>query len=169
MARDVIFYENLTFNHYLETIAANWDPSGGFAGARAFASTEEEADLEEQNIPDASAVAGPVPYCFIDMQMDDDNPRKSANAEAYYHFADIGYITPDNVDTNVSERVGPGFVPNPEVGDEASYPEDPTLPRYTKTGLQILGLVAAVHPLSPSPVEEPKTVKRALQRPDREK
>ncbi|CAI7768250.1 unnamed protein product [Closterium sp. NIES-54] len=81
--------------------------------------------------------------------MDDENPRESVNAETYFDFADTGYVTPQPVDTNISERIGPNFLPDPEEGDEAAYPEDTNLPRYTQSGLQMLGLVTAFyHPTS---------------------
>ncbi|CAI7899017.1 unnamed protein product [Closterium sp. NIES-53] len=77
--------------------------------------------------------------------MDDENPWEIINAEVYYDFADNGYVTPQPVNTNVSKRRGPNFLPDPEAGDEAVYPEDPNLPRYILIGLQILGLITAIH------------------------
>ncbi|CAI7733618.1 unnamed protein product [Closterium sp. NIES-53] len=92
--------------------------------------------------------------------MDDENPRESINAEVYYDFANNGYVTPQPVNTNVSERIGPNFLPDPKAGDEAVYREDPKIPRYTQSGLQILGLVTAVHG-APMP-REPATVQQTL-------
>ncbi|CAI7786735.1 unnamed protein product [Closterium sp. NIES-53] len=92
--------------------------------------------------------------------MDDENPRESVNAETYFDLADTGYVTPAAVNTNEAERVGPNFIPEPEEGDEAAYPEDATLPRYTQSGLQILGLVTAVH--GTNTPKEPATVQQAL-------
>ncbi|CAI7932528.1 unnamed protein product [Closterium sp. NIES-54] len=51
-------------------------------------------------------------------------------------------------------------MPDPEAGDEAAYPEDTTLSRYTQSGLQILGLVTAVH--GTDTPKEPATVQQAL-------
>ncbi|CAI7780847.1 unnamed protein product [Closterium sp. NIES-54] len=99
--------------------------------------------------------------------MDDDNPRESVNAETFYHFADNGYVTPATVNTNEADRVGPNFLPDPEAGDEAAYPEDANLPRYSQTGLQILGLVTAVH--GDTLPKEPATVQQALGGEHREK
>ncbi|CAI7892353.1 unnamed protein product [Closterium sp. NIES-53] len=110
----------------------------------------DEADWDEQNVANASEEAGPLPFCSVDVPMDEDNPRESLNAETFYYFADNGYVTPATVNTNEAERVGPNFIPDPEAGDEAAYPEDATLPRYSQTGLQILGLVTAVS--APGPV-----------------
>ncbi|CAI7808941.1 unnamed protein product [Closterium sp. NIES-54] len=93
--------------------------------------------------------------------MDDENPRDSVNADTYYHFADTGYVTPQPVNTNISERYGPGFTPDPEAGDEAVYPEDPLLNRHAPSGLQVLGLVTAVHGTS-TPLQEPRSIKQAL-------
>ncbi|CAI7837787.1 unnamed protein product [Closterium sp. NIES-53] len=121
------------------------DLTGGFRGNRAFASSADEADWDEQNVVGASEEAGPLPYYSVLVPMDDENPRESINAEVYYDFADNGYVTPQPVNMNVSERIGPNFLPDPEAGDKAFYPEDPNLPRYTQSGLQILGLVTAVH------------------------
>ncbi|CAI5473562.1 unnamed protein product [Closterium sp. Yama58-4] len=159
-ARDVIFYERLTLPTYLANLDENQDPTGGFCGDRAFASAEDEADWDEQNVDRASEEAGPLPYCSVDVPMDDENPRESINAETYYHFADNGYVTPAQVNTNEAECVGPNFNPAPEAGDEAVYPEDTTLPRYTQSGLQILGLVTAVH--GAEIPKEPATVQQAL-------
>ncbi|CAI7882827.1 unnamed protein product, partial [Closterium sp. NIES-54] len=166
-ARDVIFYERLTLPTYLANLEENRDPTGGFRGDRHFASALDEADWDEQNVDNASDEAGPLPYCSVPIPMDDENPCKSVNAETYFDLADTGYVTPAAVNTNEAERVGPNFIPDPEDGDEAAYPEDATLPRYTQSGLQILGLVTAVHgTITP---KEPATVQQALGGEHREK
>ncbi|CAI7902991.1 unnamed protein product [Closterium sp. NIES-53] len=157
---DVIFYERLTLPTYLANLEENRDPTGGFRGDRHFASTADEADWDEQNVDNASDEAGPLPYCSVPIPMDDENPRESINAETYFDLADAGYVTPAAVNTNEAERVGPNFIPDPEDGDEAAYPEDTTLPRYTQSGLQILGLVTAVH--GTNTPKEPATVQQAL-------
>ncbi|CAI7822384.1 unnamed protein product [Closterium sp. NIES-53] len=138
----------------------NRDPTGGFRGDRHFASAADEADWDEQNVDNASDEAGPLPYCSVPIPMDNKNPRDSANAETYFDLADTGYVTPADINTNEAERVGPNFIPDPEYGDEAAYPEDTTLPRYTQSGLQILGLVTAVH--GTDTPKEPATVQQAL-------
>ncbi|CAI7926774.1 unnamed protein product [Closterium sp. NIES-53] len=169
-ARDVIFYERLTLQTYLANLHENRDLTGGFRGDRAFASAADEADWDEQNVDNASEEAGPLPYCSVDVPMDANNPRNSNNAEIFYHFADNGYVTPVTVNTNEAERVGPNFIPDPEAGDEAAYPEDPELPRYSQTGLQILGLVTAVHGNAGNTLpKEPATVQQALGGEHREK
>ncbi|CAI7913353.1 unnamed protein product [Closterium sp. NIES-54] len=152
---------------YLANLQEDQDPTGGFRGDRAFASAADEADWDEQNVANASEEAGPLPFCSVDVPMDEDNPRESLNAETFYYFADNGYVTPATVNTNEAERVGPNFIPDPEAGDEAAYPEDATLPRYSQTGLQILGLVTAVH--GNTLPKEPATVQQALGGEHREK
>ncbi|CAI7831627.1 unnamed protein product [Closterium sp. NIES-53] len=159
-ARDVIFYERLTLPTYLANLEENRDPTCGFRGDRHFASAADEADWDEQNVDNASDEAGPLPYCSVPIPMDDENPRESINTETYFDLADTGYVTPAEVNTNEVERVGPNFIPDPEDGDEAAYPEDTTLPRYTQSGLQILGLVTAVH--GTDTPKEPATVQQAL-------
>ncbi|CAI7833945.1 unnamed protein product, partial [Closterium sp. NIES-53] len=159
-ARDVIFYERLTLPTYLANLEENRDPTGGFRGDRHFASAADEADWDEQNVDNASDEAGPLPYCSVPIPMDDENPRESVNTETYFDFVDTGYVTPAAVNTNEAERVGPNFIPDPEDGDEAAYPEDANLPRYTQSGLQILGLVTAVHGTT-TPMD-PATVQQAL-------
>ncbi|CAI7790297.1 unnamed protein product [Closterium sp. NIES-54] len=52
-------------------------------------------------------------------------------------------------------------------GDEAAYPADTSLPRYTKSGLQILGLVTPVH--GTETPKEPATIQQALGGEHREK
>ncbi|CAI7865492.1 unnamed protein product [Closterium sp. NIES-53] len=122
---------------------------------------------DEQTMDGASEEAEPLPYCSVPVLMDDENPCKGINAEVYYDFANNGYVTPQPVNTNVSECIGPNFIPDLEAGDEAVYPEDPNLPRYTQSGLRILGLVTGVHgaPMS----REPATVQQALGGEHREK
>ncbi|CAI7729050.1 unnamed protein product [Closterium sp. NIES-53] len=159
-ACDVIFYERLTVPTYLANLEEDRDPTGGFRGDRHFASAADEADWDEQNVDEASEEAGPLPYCSVDVPMDDENPRESANTDVFYHFADNGYVTPAEVNTNEAERIGPNFIPDPEAGDEAAYPADTTLPRYTQSGLQILDLVTAVH--GTEIPKEPATVQQAL-------
>ncbi|CAI7923626.1 unnamed protein product [Closterium sp. NIES-53] len=165
--RDVIFYKRLTLQTYLDNLAANRDLTGGFSGNRAFASAADEADWDEQNVDNASKEAGPLPYCSVPIPMDDENPRESVNAETYFDFADTSNATPQPADTNISECIGPNFLPDPEAGDEAAYPEDTNLPRYTQSGLQILGLVTAVH--GSEPPKEPATIQQALGGEHREK
>ncbi|CAI7886404.1 unnamed protein product [Closterium sp. NIES-54] len=82
-ARDAIFYERLTLQTYLDNLAANRDLTGGFCGNRAFASAAFEADWDEQNVDGASEEAGPLPYCSVDIPMDDNKPHESSNAETY--------------------------------------------------------------------------------------
>ncbi|CAI7781772.1 unnamed protein product [Closterium sp. NIES-54] len=158
-AHDVIFYERLTLQTYLDNLTANRDLTGSFSG-KAFTSAADEANWDEQNVDGASEEAGPLPYCSVNIPMDDDNPRESVNAETYFDFADTGYVTPQPVDTNISERIGPNFLSDLEVGDEAAYPEDTNLPRYTQSGLQILGLVTSVH--GAAPPKEPANIQQAL-------
>ncbi|CAI7777872.1 unnamed protein product [Closterium sp. NIES-53] len=148
-------------------IPENRDPTGGFRGDRHYASAADEADWDEQNVDNASEEAGPLPYCSVPISMDDENPRESVNAETYFEFADTGYVTPAEVNTDEAERTGPNFIPDPEAGDEAAYPEDTTLPRYSQIGLQILGLVTAVH--GTETPKEPATVQQALGEEHREK
>ncbi|CAI7893557.1 unnamed protein product [Closterium sp. NIES-54] len=166
-ARDVLSYERLTLPTYLANLEENRDPTGGFHGDRHFASAANEADWDEQNVDNASEEGGPLPYCSVPLPMDDENHRESVNAETYFEFADTGYVTPAEVNTNEAERIGPNFIPDPETGDEAAYPADTTLPRYTQSGLQILGLVTAVH--STGTPKEPATVQQALGGEHREK
>ncbi|CAI7854158.1 unnamed protein product [Closterium sp. NIES-53] len=151
-AHDVIFYERLTLLTYLANLEEDRDPTGGFRGDRAFASAAKEADWDKQNVDEASEEARPLPYCSVDVPIDDENPRESTNADVFYNFADNGYVTPAEVNTNEAERIGPNFIPDPETGDEAAYPADTTLPLYTQSGLQILGLVTAYSPGSGSSV-----------------
>ncbi|CAI7761653.1 unnamed protein product [Closterium sp. NIES-53] len=166
-ARDVIFYERLTLPTYLAKLAEDRDPTGGFRGDRAFASAADKADWDKQNVDNASEEAGPLPYCSVPIPMDDENPRESVNAETYFDFADTGYVTLAEVNTNEAKRIGPHFIPDPKTGDEAAYPADTTLPRYTLSGLQILGLVTAVH--GTETPKEPATVQQALGGEHREK
>ncbi|CAI7835441.1 unnamed protein product [Closterium sp. NIES-54] len=166
-ARDVIFYERLTLPTYLANLEENRDPTGGSRGDRAFASAADKADWDKQNVDNASEEPGPLPYCSVPIPMDEKNPRDSINAETYFDFADTGYVTPAEVNTNEAERIGPNFIHDPETGDEAAYLADTNLPRYTQSGLQILGLVTAVH--GTETPKEPATVQQALGGEHREK
>ncbi|CAI7872857.1 unnamed protein product [Closterium sp. NIES-53] len=91
-ARDVIYYERLTLQTYLDNLAANQELTGSFRGNRAFASAADEADWDEQNMEGASEEAGPLPYCYVDIPMEDDNPRESVNAETYFDFTDSAVV-----------------------------------------------------------------------------
>ncbi|CAI7912195.1 unnamed protein product [Closterium sp. NIES-53] len=166
-ACDVIFYERLTLPTYLANLEEDRDPTSGFRGDRHFAPAVDEADWDKQNVDNASEEAGPLPYCSVPIPMNDENPRESVNAETYFDFADTGYVTPAEVNTNEAECIGPNFLPDPESGDEAAYLADTTLPRYTQSGLQILGLVTAVH--GTETPKEPATVQQALGGEHREK
>ncbi|CAI7869006.1 unnamed protein product [Closterium sp. NIES-54] len=166
-ARDVIFYERLTLPTYLANLKEDRDPTGGFRGDRHFASAAHEADWDKQNVDNTSDEAGPLPYFSVPISMDDENPRESVNAKTYFDLADTGYVTPAEVNTNEAKRIGPNFIPDPETGDEAAHPEDTTLPSYTQSGLQILGLVIAVH--GTNTPKEPATVQQALGGEHREK
>ncbi|CAI7896151.1 unnamed protein product [Closterium sp. NIES-54] len=106
------------------------DPTGGFRGDRAFASAADEADWDEQNVDNASEEGGPLPYCSVPIPMDDENPRESVNAETYFDFADTGYVTPAEVNTNEAECIGPNFIPDPEAGcgSHGECFDDPTAP-----------------------------------------
>ncbi|CAI7797891.1 unnamed protein product [Closterium sp. NIES-53] len=117
--RDVIFYERLTLPTYLANLEEDRDPTSGFRGDRAFTSAADEADWDEQNVDNASEEAGALPYCSVNAPMDDENPRESTNAEVFYHFADTGYVTPAEVNTNEAERIGPNFIPDPETVQQA--------------------------------------------------
>ncbi|CAI7871800.1 unnamed protein product, partial [Closterium sp. NIES-53] len=112
----------LSLQTYLDNLAAEQDLTGGFRGNQAFATPADEADWDEKNVDGASEEAGPLPYWSVPVSMDDENPRESVNAEVYYDFADNGYVTPQPVNTNGSERIGPNFLPDPEAGDEAGRP-----------------------------------------------
>ncbi|CAI5464793.1 unnamed protein product [Closterium sp. Yama58-4] len=142
-------------------------PSQQLTPTPPFASAADEADWDEQNVEEASEEAGTLPYCSVDVPTDDDNPRESINAEVYYDLADNGYVTPAQVNTDEADCIGPNFIPDPEAGDDAVYPEDVNLPRYTQSGLQILGLVTADH--GAAPPKEPATVQQALGGEHREK
>ncbi|CAI7867381.1 unnamed protein product, partial [Closterium sp. NIES-53] len=59
-----------------------------FLNEHTFASATDEADWDEQNVDNASEEAGPLPFCPVDVPMDENNPRESVNAETFYYFAD---------------------------------------------------------------------------------
>ncbi|CAI7887534.1 unnamed protein product [Closterium sp. NIES-53] len=118
-ARDVLFYERLTLPTYLANLEENRDPTGGFHGDRHFVSAADEAEWDEQNVDNASEEVGPLPYCSVPIPMGDENPRDRINAETYFEFADTGYVTPAEVNTNEAERIGPNFIPDPETVQQA--------------------------------------------------
>ncbi|CAI7891788.1 unnamed protein product, partial [Closterium sp. NIES-53] len=132
MCGDVVIHPELALPFLTDLVtSSDRDLTSGFRGNRAFATPADEGDWDEQHMEGTSEEAGPLPYCSVDIPMDDDNPRESVNAKVYYDFANNGYVTPQPVDTNVSERIGPNFLPDPKAGDEATYPEDANLLRYT--------------------------------------
>ncbi|CAI7805897.1 unnamed protein product [Closterium sp. NIES-53] len=153
-ARDVIFYERLILQTYLDNLAAERDLTDGFRGNRAFALPADEADWDEKNVDGAYEEAGPLPYCSVPVSMDDENPRESINAEVYYDFADNGYVTPQPV--SASGPVAPPcscrllshqtLVWHHRLGH-------PSLPRLRgmHSRLLVSGLPRSLPPLPPSP------------------
>ncbi|CAI7925176.1 unnamed protein product [Closterium sp. NIES-54] len=114
-----------------------------------------------------------LPTYLANLEEDRDPTGGFRGDRAFASAADKANWDEQNVD-EASEEAGP--LPYcsfdiPMVSecycDEAAYPADTTLPRYTQSGLRILGLVTAVH--GTEIPKEPATVQQALGGEHREK
>ncbi|CAI7868338.1 unnamed protein product [Closterium sp. NIES-53] len=91
--------------------------------------------------------------------------HRSANFTAsFYSNSDLYRRSPGH---RAGEDIWHARMGHPKTGDEAAYPADTNLPRYTQSGLQILGLVTAVQ--GTEIPKETATVQQALGGEHREK
>ncbi|CAI7798739.1 unnamed protein product [Closterium sp. NIES-53] len=174
-ARDCIFYENLTLPVFEQHLATQRDPAVLFHGVRSFASADAELAASEEHDIDGAHEAAPDPPI----------PTTSSGFPEFISLADAApedvrdvhhtYLVdaqrqPMPMVSDSSIRVNPD-----EIGGACGYQNDSVNfagrtddnPHY-QTGLQILGLAAAVQHSSTVNLE-PKTARQALSVPHREK
>ncbi|CAI7808819.1 unnamed protein product [Closterium sp. NIES-53] len=174
-ARNCIFYENLTLPVFEQHLATQRDPAVLFHGVRSFASANAElAASEEPDIDGAREAAPDPPVPVTSSEIPDFIPLADAAPEdvrdVHHTYLVDEQRQPMPVVSDSSIRVNPD-----KIGGASGYQNDsvnfagPTddNPHY-QTGLQILGLAAAVQHSSTVNLE-PKTARQALSGPHREK
>ncbi|CAI7773486.1 unnamed protein product [Closterium sp. NIES-53] len=174
-AREYIFYENLTLPVFKQHLAMQQNPATLFHGVRSFASTDAELAASEEPDPDGAREAVPDPLVPVtSSRIPEFIPLADAAPEdvrdVYHTYLVDEHRQPMPVVSDSSIRVNPD-----EIGGASGYQNDsvnfagPTgdNPHY-QTGLQILGLAAAVQHSSTVNLE-PKTARQALSGPHRER
>ncbi|CAI7903891.1 unnamed protein product [Closterium sp. NIES-54] len=173
--RDCIFYENLTLSVFKQHLASEQNPATLFHGVRSFANADVDLAASEEPDSDGAREAAPDPPV----------PVTSSGIPEFIPLADVA---PEDVhDVHHTYLVDEQRQPMPVVSDSsirvnpdeiggASADQNDSVnftgctddnPHY-QTGLQILGLAAAVQHSSTVNLE-PKTARQALSRPHREK
>ncbi|CAI7888257.1 unnamed protein product [Closterium sp. NIES-54] len=174
-AHDCIFYKNLTLRVFEQHLATQHNPATLFHGVRLFASADAELAASEEPDPDGAREAVPDPPV----------PVTSSGIPEFIPLADAAledvrdvhhtYLVdeqrqPMPVVSDNSIRVNPdeigGASGDQNDSDDFAGRTDDNL--HYQTGLQILGLAAAVQHCSTVNLE-PKTARQALSGPHREK
>ncbi|CAI7797776.1 unnamed protein product [Closterium sp. NIES-53] len=174
-ARDCIFYENLTLPVFEKHLATQLDPAVLFHGVRSFASADAElAASEEPDIAGAHEAAPdpPVPVTssgileFIPLA--DAAPEDVRDVHHTYlvdeHRQPMPVVSDSSICVNPEEIGGASGYQNDSVNFAGRTDDNP----HYQTGLQILGLAAAVQHSSTVNLE-PKTARQALSGPHRKK
>ncbi|CAI7878217.1 unnamed protein product [Closterium sp. NIES-53] len=174
-ARDYIFYENLTLPVFKQYLATQRDPTVIFHGVRSFASADAElAASEEPDIDGAREAAPDPPVPVTSSGIPEFIPLADAAREdvrdVHHTYLMDEQRQPMLVVSDSSIRVNPD-----EIGGTSGYQNDSVNfasrtddNSHYQTGLQILGLAAAVQHSSTVNLE-PKTARQALSGPHREK
>ncbi|CAI7897445.1 unnamed protein product [Closterium sp. NIES-53] len=174
-ARDCIFYENLTLPVFEQYLATQRDLATLFHGVRSFASADAElAASEEPDIDGAREAAPDPPIPTTSSGFPEFIPLVNAHPddvrEVHHTYLVDDQRRPMPAVTDSSIRVDPDEIggANGEQCESFNFAgRTDDSPNY-QTGLQILGLAAAVQH-NYSEVAEPKTARQALLRPHREK
>ncbi|CAI7851043.1 unnamed protein product [Closterium sp. NIES-53] len=174
-ARDCIFYENLTLPVFEQHFATQRDPAVLFHGVRSFACADVElAASEEPDIGGAREAAPDPPVPVMSSGIPEFIPLADAAPEdvrdVHHTYLMDEQRRPMPVVSDSSIRVNPD-----EIGGAGGYQNDSVNfagrtndNSHYQTGLQILGLAAAVQHSSTVNLE-PKTALQALSGPHREK
>ncbi|CAI7770123.1 unnamed protein product [Closterium sp. NIES-53] len=174
-ARDCIFYENLTLPVFEQHLASQQNPATLFHGVRSFANANVElAASEEPDSDDAREAAPdpPVPATssgtpeFIPLA--DAAPKDVREVHHTYLVNEqrqpMPVVSDSSIRVNLDEIGGASGDQNDSINFAGCTDVNP----HYQTGLQILGLAAAVQ-YSSTVNLEPKTARQALSGPHREK
>ncbi|CAI7838798.1 unnamed protein product [Closterium sp. NIES-53] len=171
-ARDCIFYENLTLPVFEQHFAMQENPATLFHGVRSFASADAELAASEEPDSDGAREAAPdppVPVTSSGIPLADVAPEDVRDVHHTYlvdeQHQPMPVVSDSSIRVNLDEIGGASGEQNDDSDNFAERTDDN--PHY-QTGLQILGLAAAVQCSSIVNLE-PKTARQALSGPHRKK
>ncbi|CAI7783241.1 unnamed protein product [Closterium sp. NIES-53] len=174
-ARDCIFYENLTLPDFEQHLASQQNPATLFHGVRSFANADVEiAASEEPDSDDAREAAPDPPVPVTSSGIPEFIPLADAAPEdvreVHHTYLVDEQRRPMPVVSDSSIRVNPDEIggASGDQNDSVNFAGRTGKNPHYQTGLQILGLAAAVQHSSTVNLE-PKTARQALSGPHPEK
>ncbi|CAI7835418.1 unnamed protein product [Closterium sp. NIES-53] len=174
-ARDCIFYENLTLPVFEQHLASQQNPATLFHGVRSFANADVEFAASEEPDSDGAREAAPDPPVPVTssgipefIPLADAAPEDVREVHHTYLVDEqrrpMPVVSDSSIRVNLDEIEGASGDQNDSVNFAGRTDDNP----HYQTGLQILGLAAAVQ-YSSTVNSEPKTARQALSGPHREK
>ncbi|CAI7867269.1 unnamed protein product [Closterium sp. NIES-53] len=174
-ARDCIFYKNLTLPVFEQHLASQHDPATLFHGVRSFANADVELAASEEPDSDGAGEAAPNPPVPVTssgipefIPLADAAPEDVREVHHTYLVDEqrqpMPVVSDSSIRVNLDEIGGASGDQNDSVNFAGRTDDNP----HYQTGLQILGLAAAVQYSSIVNLE-PKTARQALSGPHREK
>ncbi|CAI7863576.1 unnamed protein product [Closterium sp. NIES-54] len=174
-ARDCIFYENLTLPVFEQHLASQQNPATLFHGVRSFANADVELAASEEPDSDGAREAAPDPPVPVTssgtpefIPLADATPEDVREIHHTYLVDEqrqpMPVVSDNSIRVNLDEIGGASGGQNDSVNFAGRTDDNP----HYQTGLQILGLAAAVQ-YSSTVNSEPKTARQALSGPHREK
>ncbi|CAI7888661.1 unnamed protein product [Closterium sp. NIES-54] len=162
-ARDCIFYENLTLPVFEQHLASQQDPATLFHGVRSFANVDVETAASEEPDSDGAREAAPDPPVPITssgipefIPLADTAPEDVRDVHHTYLVDEqrqpMPVVSDSSIRVNPDEIGGASGDQNDSVNFAGRTDDNP----HYQTGLQILGLAAAVQYISTVNLE-PKT------------
>ncbi|CAI7859708.1 unnamed protein product [Closterium sp. NIES-53] len=174
-ARDCIFYENLTLPVFEQHLASQQNPATLFHGVRSFANADVEIAASKEPDSDGAREAAPDPPVPVTssgipefIPLADAAPEDVRDVHHTYLVDEqrqpMPVVSDSSIRVNLDEIRGASGDQNDSVNFAGRTDDNP----HYQTGLQILGLAAAVQHSSTVNLE-PKTARQALSGPHREK
>ncbi|CAI7840916.1 unnamed protein product [Closterium sp. NIES-53] len=174
-ARDCIFYENLTLPVFEQHLASQQNPATLFHGVRSFANADVELAASEEPDSDGAREAAPDPPVPVTssgipefIPLADAAPEDVHEVHHTYlvdeQHQPMPVVSDSSIRVNLDEIGGASGDHNDSFNFAGRTDDNP----HYQTGLQILGLAAAVQYSSTVDLE-PKTARQALSGPHREK
>ncbi|CAI7848303.1 unnamed protein product [Closterium sp. NIES-53] len=174
-ARDCIFYENLTLPVFEQHLTSQQNPASLFHGVRSFANADVELAASEEPDSDGAREAAPDPPVPVTssgipefIPLADAAPEDVREVHHTYLVDEqrqpMPVVSDSSIRVNLDEIGGVSGDQNDSVNFAGRTDDNP----HYQTGLQILGLAAAVQ-YSSTMNSEPKTARQVLSGPHREK